>query len=141
MADTPIALTLLDKRTVSYRQAQMPFYMTGSFVGDDTDYHVFKVDGGGKDFTCACDNATNRTVTITVYGMHSATAEVGETGVCAITDAGFTVTTKTTGYGTNGAAFPYYLIRAKFADVADDKTVTMYINFQPGGIAPCGWGL
>jgi len=134
MADTIISITPLDKTSVSGQRVVMPFYMTGNFDGDDTDYHSFKIDAGGKSkFTIACDNATNKTVTITVYGMHSATAEVGDTGVFPISAAGFTVTTGTIGYGVNSDAFPYYLIRAKFADTPTDspaEEVTLYISFS-----------
>lgn len=134
MGDTVITLARLDKENVSSHKAQMPFYMTGSFVGNDTDNHSFKIDSVGKSkFTIAVDNATDKTVTITVFGMHSSTAEVGDTGVFPIAAAGFAVTTGTIGYGTNSDIFPWYLIRAKFADTPTDspsEEVTLYISFS-----------
>jgi len=130
MADTAIT-RVPSGHDVSYRQTIMPSYSSGTFVGDDTDQHAFKVDGRGKgNLTYSVDNPTNQTVTITLYGMPSATAEVGDTGVCLITNGDFTATTATTAYKTNTTAFPYYLIRAKFAIAADSKTVTVFANFS-----------
>jgi len=131
MADIAITIAALDK-DVGYRQAQMPSYVYGSFVGEDTDDHAAKVDGRGKGrLTYAVDNATDQTVTVTLYGMHTATGEVGGTGVFAIDSTGFAVTTATTGYETNNDPFPYYLIRCTFAVTpTGDKDVTVYANLS-----------
>ena len=130
MADTAIVTVPLNK-DVSYRQSQMPFYVYGEFTADDTAYHALKVDGRGKGrLTVAVDNPTNKSVTITFYGMHSSTGEVGDTGVFAIPGAGLTVAATSSGYETINDPFPYYLIREKFSDSADSKTVTTYVNFQ-----------
>jgi len=131
MADTPITLVSLDK-DVSYRQAQMPVHVYGVYEGDDTDYHVLIVDGRGKSrMSYGVDNETNKTVTVTLYGAHSATAVVGGAGVFAIDVTGsFTVATATTGYETNNDPFPFYLIRTKFADVPDGENVTVYVDIE-----------
>jgi len=130
MGDTAITLASLNK-DVSYRQAQMPYYVYGTFVGDDTKSHALKVDGRGKGrLTYAVDNLTSETVTVTLYGMHSGSGEVGNTGVFAIDSAGFTVAATSSGYETCNDAFPYYLIRVKFAATPNIKVVTVYADFQ-----------
>jgi len=131
MADTPITSVSLDK-DVSYRQSQMPVHVHGVYAGDDTDYHVLVVDGRGKGrMSYGIDNETNKTVTVTLYGAHSATAVVGGSGVFAIDVTGsFTVATATTGYETNNDPFPFYLIRTKFSDTPDGENVTVYINLE-----------
>lgn len=132
MADIAITLASLGK-DVSAHQAQMPYQVYGSYDGGDTDYHALKVDGRGKGrMVYAVDNATNQTVTVTLYGMHSMTAEVDDTstGVFAIDSTGFEVTTASTGYETNNDPFPYYLIRTKFDTESDSEAVTVYVNFM-----------
>ena len=131
MADTAIT-RVPSGHDVSYRQTIMPSYSYGTFVGDDIDYHALKVDGRGKGrLVYGIDNATNKTATVTLYGMHSAAAEVGETGVFAIDSTGFTVATTLTGYETNNDPFPFYLIRVKFSDTpTGDKNVIVYANFS-----------
>ena len=130
MADTIITQVTLGK-DVSYRQAQMPFYVYGTFIGDDTDYHAFKVDGRGKaKLTYCVDNATNKTATVTLYGMHTSDGEVGDTGVVAIDSSGFTVAATGIEYEECNDGFPYHLIRIKFAATPDSETITVYADFQ-----------
>jgi len=130
MADTAIVTVPLNK-DVSYRQSQMPFYVYGEFTADDTDHHALKVDGRGKGrLTVAVDNPTNKSVTITFYGMHTSTGEVGDTGVFAIPGAGLTVAATSSGYETINDPFPYYLVRIKPSDVGDGKVITVYIDFS-----------
>ena len=130
MADTAITITALDK-SVPYRQVQMPSYMTGTFAGDDVDYHSFVIDGRGKgNLTVAVHNLTDQTVTVSLYGMHSIDGVVGGTGVFSISAAGFTVATDTTGYKVNTDPFPYFLVRLTFAGVPDGKDVTTWANLS-----------
>ncbi len=132
MADTAISYTSLDlDKNIDSHRAQRPFYMSGTFVGDDTDNHALKTLGNGKGrFTYGIDNATDQTATVTLYGMHSVTAEVGDTGVFAIDSTGFTVTTGTTGYETCNDVFPAYLVRVTFGSTPDGSTVTVYVDFS-----------
>ena len=130
MADTPITLVSLDK-DVSYRQAQMPVHVYGVYEGDDTDYHVLIVDGRGKGrMSYGVDNKTNKTVTVTLYGTHSATGTVGGDGTFAIDSTGYTVAATSTGYETSNEPFPYIIVRTKFADVPDGENVTVYVDIE-----------
>lgn len=134
-ADTAISYTSLDlDKNIDSHRAARPFYLSGTFVADDTDYHVAKILANGKGrMTFAVDNPANKTVTVTLYGAHSITDEVGDTGVFAIDSTGFAVTAATVGYETNNDVFPVYLVRLKFADTPTDspsKEVTLYISFS-----------
>lgn len=130
MADTAITRTALG-HDISYRQAQMPAYSYGTFVADDTDYHALLVDGRGKGrLSYGVDNASNKEITITLYGTHSATGVVAGDGTFAIDSTGFAVSAASTGYETNNDPFPWYIVRAKFATLPDSETVTIYANFS-----------
>ena len=129
MADTAITTEQVGS-DISYRASQMPVHKTGSFAADDTDSHAAKIDGRGKGrLTYGIDNLSNKTATVTLYGMFSFTGEVGDTAVYAIDSTGFTVAATSKGYETNNDFFPYYLIRVKFAATPDSKTVTVHAAF------------
>lgn len=129
MADTAITVTPLNK-DVSYRQAQMPVSVYGTYAGDDADYHTLTLDAKGKGhLVYGVDNKTDKTVTVTLYGAHSATGVVGGDGVFAIDSTGFTVAASSTGYSTNADSFPYIIVRLKFADVPDGSDVVVYADY------------
>jgi len=135
MPDTAISYTSLDlDKNIDSHRAQRPFYMSGSFVADDTDYHVAKILANGKGrMTYAVDNPANKTVTVTLYGAYSITDEVGDTGVFAIDSTGFTVAATSAGYETCNDVFPIYFVRLKFADTPTDspsEEVTLYVSFS-----------
>ena len=121
-------------KDVTYRQTIMPDYLTGSFIANDTDDHIFKLGGQGKGRMTVCiDNLSNKTATITVYGSHSATADIGDSGVAELGGAGesgFTVLTTVCDYETYNDPFPYYIIRVTMSAVGDNKVVTLYVDFQ-----------
>ena len=121
-------------KDVSYRQTIAPDYVYGSFVGNDSDDHVFKVSGQGKGRMTVCvNNATDKTATVTVYGAHSATAAIGDAGVVELGGAGesvFTVATTVCDYETYNDPFPYYIIKVTLAADPDGETVTVYVSFQ-----------
>lgn len=132
MADIAITTTPLGK-DVAYRQSQSPSYVYGSFVADDTDNHILKVDGRGKGrLAISVDNPANQTVTVTIYGMHAATGAVGDVGTFLI--GSFTVTaTDDKGYETINDPFPWYLIQLAYAVTPTDnplKTATVYADFS-----------
>jgi len=128
MADTAITRATLGN-DISYRQSQMPVYSYGTFEGDDTDYHVLKVDGRGKGrLTYGVDNATNKEATVTLYGAHSIDADVDDTGVFAIDAAGLAVAATSADYDTSSDSFPFYLICVKFAATPNGPDVTVYAN-------------
>ena len=132
MADIAITTTPLGN-DVAYRQSQSPSYVYGSFVADDTDNHILKVDGRGKGrLAISVDNPANQTVTVTIYGMHAATGAVGDVGTFLI--GSFTVTaTDDKGYETINDPFPWYLIQLAYAVAPTDnplKTATVYADFS-----------
>ena len=131
MADT--ALTMSPGGQVHYRQVISPEALSGGFVADDTDNHIAKVDGRGKGrFTVAGDNPANQTVTITVYGMHSATGAVADAGTFQIFS--FTITaTADKGYEVCNDPFPFYLVNVAYGVVPTDNPLTtcsLYIDFS-----------
>ncbi len=116
-------------------QTIMPNSTTGTFQADDTDNHDFKVDARGKGrMTVFVENPSDKTVTITVYGMHSQSADVGDAGVRELGqdsgDSQFTVTTATNNYECYNDPFPFFLIRVVVASGGDGSTVTVYIDLQ-----------
>lgn len=128
MADTAITVTRVDNE-VHHRQAQMPKYIIGTWKADDILNHAMKLNARGKGrFTVAAQNKTDQTLTVTIYGMHSADAEVGEDGVFLIGE--FTVLTAARGYETVNDPFPWYLIRETFSVTPNGTNVITYVNFS-----------
>ena len=116
---------------VHYAQTISPNPLTGTFVADDTDNHIAKVDGRGKGrLTVAVDNPANQTVTVTVYGMHSATGAVGDAGTFLI--GSFTVTAaQDKGYEVVADPFPFYLVNLAYGIVPTDNplvTCSMFMD-------------
>ena len=125
MADTAITAAELGDK-ISYRQTTRPRTMSGTYAGDDTDYHVMELDmrvQGG--FTYGATNETNKTLTITLYGAFEAGVDPGDAEAFPIDTTGFTVTTGVSDYTTTTDKFPYYLIRCKFADTPNGEDVTV----------------
>ena len=116
---------------VHYRQAISPGHLQGSFAGDDTDSHDFKVDARGKSrLNVFVENPCNQNATVAIYGMHSATATVGDVGVKQI-GSSLTVNAATNGYQQSTTAFPYYLVRVSFGVAPTDEpalTVRVYMD-------------
>ena len=125
MADTEFTATELGKK-ISYKQSTLPRAMSGSFAGDDTDYHFIElnmsVNGG---LTYGATNETNKTLTITLYGAFETGVDPGDAEAFPIDTTGFTVLTGASDYTTTTDKFPYYLIRCKFADTPDGEDVTV----------------
>ena len=89
-----------------YRQALQPVYASAVFAGDDSDNHDYIVAGRGKaKFTGGVHNATNKTVTVQLYGAPAADAEVGDAGVMTL-GSSFTATTGTNAFATITDVFP-----------------------------------
>ena len=123
----------LDGDQVKGRQSMAPNYLEGIFLGDDADNHDFKVDARGKGrFSVAVENPTDTGCTAAVYGMHSKSADVGDSGVHLIGSA-WAVATVSRNYETYNDPFPYYLVRVVFGGAPTDavkKNVTTNINFS-----------
>jgi len=132
MSDVAVTVTPLSK-DVPYRQAQMPNYLTGTFVGDDTDNHDMRVDGRGKGrSTIAVNNPCNQDLVVTVYGMHAVDGAVGDAGTFLV--GTFTVTAvENQDYETVNDPFPWYLVRMAFSVAPDDDplvSVTAHVDFS-----------
>lgn len=119
---------------IGKNQVAMPNYLTGSFVGDDADNHDFKMSGRGKGrMSVTVRNPTDKEATVTLYGAHSATADVGDEGVVEIGGSGegsFTVAAGATEYQVVNDPFPFYIVRVVLGAGPDGSTVTMFIDFQ-----------
>ncbi len=116
----------------SHRQAELPNYLTGTFVINDSDAHDFKVDARGKGrMSVVVDNPGDQTLTVEVYGMHSIGADVDDVGVVQI-GSSFTVTdADEIGYETVNDPFPFYLIRVTSAGAATaSPTCTVYVDLS-----------
>jgi len=125
MADTAIT-RVPSGHDVSYRQTVMPSYSSGTFLADDTDYHVLVLDSRGKRFlTYGVDNPSNKDLAITLYGSPSETAGVGDAGVFLI-GTSITALAGNYIYDTTDDGFIYYIVRCKFAEVPNESTVTVY---------------
>jgi len=137
MADDDLTLAPLSgvQENTSERQATMPNSVYASFAGDDTDNHDMRVDARGKGRMTVCvANKCDKTVTVTVYGMHAigddhdsyGSVELGQSAG----DSQFTVATKKTGYECYNDPFPFFLIRVTVASGGDGEDVTVYVDLQ-----------
>ena len=109
-----------------------PNYLTGTFVIDDNSAHDFKVDGRGKGrLSIGIENPGDQTLTVQVYGMHSATANVDDIGVFPI-GASWTVTdAQNRDYQVCNDPFPWYIVRVTPAAAATGSpTCTVYVDFS-----------
>jgi hypothetical protein len=126
------SLSVLDLN-VNYRQAIMPNHQSGSFTGDDTDNHDFVFQGRGKSTVAiSIDNAPNKELTWTLYGMHEADGEVGDAGTFQV-DTGAIALASKSDEGFIGWNYPYYLLRCAYAVAPDDdpkKTVSVYVDIS-----------
>lgn len=102
-------------------------YLSASFTADDTDNHDYRFDAAGRSkSTVAVDNRGNQTVTVTVYGSQSSTAEQNGTNVFQVGQ--FTVTATTSAYETFIDPFPFYLVRLSYSSTPGGGTTTLYVN-------------
>lgn len=118
-----------------HRQTTMPSSVTGSFQDTGTTNHDFKVDARGKGRMVVCvNNASDKLATVTVYGMHSKTADVGDAGVVelgqAAGDSQFTVDGAAINYEAYNDPFPFFLIRVALATGSNNGLVTVYVDLQ-----------
>jgi hypothetical protein len=135
MSDISESLAVLIPKTINYRQVIMPNYQYGSFVGNDTDNHIYRLDARGKTkLTVAIHNATNKDLVATVYGMHSTDGDIGDTGTFELGGPGngsFTITAASDwNYEVSNDPFPFYLVRCVFSAVPDGETVSIYMDLQ-----------
>ena len=120
-----------DAPSIPYRQTISPNYLDGSFVINDADDHIFKVDGRGKGRMTVCVDisTSDQTITVTVFGMHVITGAIGDDGVAQIGQ--FTVTNaQDIGYETINDVFPFYIVRCTPAAAATGSpTCKANVNF------------
>ena len=128
MADTKIATTTEHVGPYGPRGPESAVLITGSYVADDTDYHAMYFGCYDKRFvTYGIDNPSDQTVTVTIYGSPSATAQVGDVGVFLI-GTSVVVTTGTYGYDTTDDGFAFYIMRCVSALAGDDEVVSLFVH-------------
>lgn len=112
---------------IQYRQVISPNYLTGTFAADDADNHQFKVDTRGKSkVTVAVHNPADKDLTVTIYGMHTATGVIADAGTHSI--GSFSVTAALDkNYDTIADPFPWLLVDIAYAEAPTDDPVTICI--------------
>lgn len=137
MADDDLTISPLSgvQEKAGKNQTVMPNSVYASFAGDDTDNHDMRIDARGKGRMTIClANESDKLATVTVYGMHSLSADHDSYGSVELgQDAGdsqFTVAAATTGYECYNDPFPFFLIRVTLASGGDGEDVTIYTDLQ-----------
>ena len=109
-------------------QAQVPSNLTVTYAGDDADNHDVKFEGRGKGRgSIVVHNKTDQTATVSLYGMHVVTEDVGGDSVVQI-GSSFTVAATVVGYETFNDPFPFYLVRVVLGGGPDGSNVILNIN-------------
>lgn len=134
MADVALAPTVISGAPGSHRQVILPSLVKSSFLADDTDNYILKIDGRGKgNLLVAIDNPANQTVIATLYGMFSAAGAIGAADVFPISGGTITVTAAADkDYQICADLFPFYLINLNYAVAPTDdpaKTCSVYVAF------------
>lgn len=117
-------------------QPQMPSFLTGTFTGDDTDFHDYIADGRGKGrLTVAFYTTGTSTYTVSVYGQHSSGTTAGGVGSFFIGSfAAYSSGAGSTegGYETIADPFPFYMARVQTSSTGDASgpVNTLYLNFS-----------
>ena len=130
MADEKIALNKLALATSAPRAMNAVAYY-GTFVADDTDYHIFRTATSGKSkFTYAIDNLSDKDLTVDLWGSFDQDAEPGDTGTFQV---GSSITASATDvkYDATADGFPWLFVRCKFGATPDGKVVTVYTYAVP----------
>jgi len=131
LADTAIETTKLTALTTSASRAMNAVAYSGTFVADDTDYHIFRTATSGKSkFTYAIDNLSDKSCTIDLWGSFDQDADPGDTGTFQI-GTSITALTDAVAYDTTADGFPWLFVRCKFAATPDSKVVTVYTYAVP----------
>ena len=126
MADTPFTAAELGDNISHIQTTTKPRTMSGTFVGDDTDYHVIELDmsvNGG--LTYGATNLTDKDMTLTSYGAFESGLDPGDAGAFPIDTTGIVVPAGESLHTTTTDKFPYYLLRCKFAAGPDGSDVTV----------------
>jgi len=133
MADTAIARVTLG-HDVDQRQVIGPNYSYGVVALADILAHALVIDGRGKGrLTVLVTNATDQTVTATVYGSQTEDGDPADLTVLEIGGTGgstFEITTGISNYECYNDPFPWYIVRIKAAVKPDGENVTVYTNLQ-----------
>jgi len=122
MADVEIEVAELGDE-VSYRQTTKPRSMSGTFDGDDTDYHALELDmrvQNGLEY--GAYNPCNQDLTITLYGALESGKDVStDSDVFLIDYSELIVPAGEAAYEVTGDKFDYYIIRCNFPVVPTDS--------------------
>ena len=130
MADTTFTAAELGDK-VDWQQTEKPRSMSGTFDGDDTDYHAMELNMRVQSgLMYGAYNPANTDLTITLYGALASGKDVAtDADVFLIEDSEITVPAGETAYEVTGDKFLYYIIRCNFPVVPTDspaETVTVF---------------
>lgn len=117
----------------NYRPTLQANYLRGSFIINDDDTHSFRsrAVGKGRLTICVDIGASTSVMTVSVYGMHDDTANIGETGVVQIGSDWSVTAAEDIDYETVNDPFPFYLIRCVSAALdAANSTCMVYGNYS-----------
>ena len=122
MADTSITAAELGDQ-VSWQQTMKPRLMSGTFDGDDTDYHAMELNMRVQNgLMYGAYNPANTDLTISVYGALASGKDVAtDSDVFLIEDGELIVAAGETAYEVTGDKFPFYIIRCNFPVVPTDS--------------------
>jgi len=122
LSDTSITAAELGDN-ISYRQTTKPRTMSGTFDGDDTDYHALELDMRVQNgLMYGAYNPANTDLTLTVYGALASGKDVAtDSDVFLIEDSELIVPAGETAYEVTGDKFPYCIIRCNFPVVPTDS--------------------
>jgi len=130
MADTPITAAELGDK-VDWQQTEKQRSMSGTFDGDDTDYHALELNMRVQSgLMYGAYNPANTDLTLTLYGALASGKDVAtDDDVFLIEDSELIVPAGETAYEVTGDKFLYYIIRCNFPVVPTDatpETVTVF---------------
>jgi len=130
VADTEFTAAELGDN-ISYQQTMKPRTMSGTFDGDDTDYHALELNMRVQSgLMYGAYNPANTDLTLTLYGALASGKDVAsDADVFLIEDSELIVPAGETAYEVTGDKFLYYIIRCNFPVVPTDspaETVTVF---------------
>jgi len=122
VADTPITAAELGDK-VDWQQTEKPRSMSGTFDGDDTDYHAMELNMRVQSgLMYGAYNPANTDLTLTLYGTLASGKDVAtDDDVFLIEDSELIVAAGETAYEVTGDKFLYYIIRCNFPVVPTDS--------------------
>lgn len=131
MADIAISPTSVNVG-VSADEAAMPSHQKAEYSTKNTNNNDIRFAGRGKSvLTLSIDNAPNKLISCTLYGMHESDGEVGDAGVFPLDDTWTVLAASKEVNSYIGFACPWYLLRLTHSESPTDspaKAVSVWID-------------